>query len=535
MDIEPIRVSKDPLTRPSPPKTGERVRTGFADKLLDDDARYRALLARDPRFDGLFFVGVTTTGIYCRPVCTARTPGRRRVRFFSHAASAERAGFRPCLRCRPERAPGQAPLESVSQVAQRAIARIESGALRHGGSLETLARELGFSSRQLRRAVRREFGVSPIQWAQTCRMLLAKQLLAESQLPMIQVAQASGFHSVRRFNDQFQRHYGLTPSHLRRQHTAALARDYVRLTLDYRPPMAWKELLRFLAARATRGVEHVADGAYLRTASAGECRGWFRVQPMAGQHSLRVDVATSLVPELPQVLARIRHLFDLSARPDVISDVLRSDRLLAAVVRRIPGLRVPGSYDGLELAIRAILGQQITVAAATTLASRLAQSLGEPISTPFPQLIRVAPRAERLARVRTATLRGLGIRQAIARSCRDLASEHLNHPLCLEPGGAAQATIATLVSRPGIGPWTAHYIAMRALRWPDAFPHGDLGLLQATGLTSPHALHEMADAWRPWRAYAAMYLWESLATHRHRRRVSPQRTLSSSGGNPCRT
>ncbi len=477
---------------------------------LSDDACYRALLTRDARFDGVFFIAVKTTGIYCRPVCTARTPGRDRVRFFPSAALAESHGFRPCLRCRPELAPGQAPVDAVGRTARLAAARIEAGSLRNGGSLEKLARELGISSRQLRRDVQQEFGVAPIQLAQTSRLLLAKQLITESTLPMIAVAQASGFESVRRFNALFRSHYGLTPTKMRRGAAVGTGRDCVRLTLAYRPPLDWRSMLRFLAARAIPGVEAVADDKYLRTVKLGSQRGWISVEPIEGRKALAVELATSLLPGLPAVLAKVKHLFDLSARPDVIAASLASHRKMAGIVRRAPGLRVPGAFDGFELAVRAILGQQISVRAATTLAGRLAAAYGEPIETPFAPLVRLAPTAARLARVQSASVAKLGLRSAVAASIRTLAVEVAKKRICLEPGSDPEQTVAALVRFPGIGPWTAQYIAMRALGWPDAFPDGDLGLVKASGEVSPRALRTAAEAWRPWRAYAAMYLWESL-------------------------
>jgi AraC family transcriptional regulator of adaptative response / DNA-3-methyladenine glycosylase II len=477
---------------------------------LNDDACYRALLTRDPRFDGVFFIAVKTTGIYCRPVCTARTPGRDRVRFFASAALSESHGFRPCLRCRPELAPGQAPVDAVGRTARLAAARIEAGALRNGGSLEKLARELGISSRQLRRDVQQEFGVAPIQLAQTSRLLLAKQLITESALPMIAVAEASGFESVRRFNALFRAHYGLTPTRMRRGSTPTSKLDCVRLTLAYRPPLAWDSMLRFLSARATPGVEAIVDKAYLRTVRVGSKRGWLRVAPVAQRNVLSVDLATGLLPELPTVLSKLKHLFDLSARPDVIAECLRSQRKLAAIVRRVPGLRVPGAMDGFELAVRAILGQQISVRAATTLAGRLAEAFGEPIETPFAELSRVSPAPARLARAPVASLAKLGLRSSIASSIGRLAGEVAKHRIRLEPGCDPEQTTAALVALPGIGPWTAQYIAMRALRWPDAFPEGDLGLVKASGELSGKSLAVAAEAWRPWRAYAAMYLWETL-------------------------
>ncbi len=479
---------------------------------INDDICYRALVARDSRFDGLFFVGVKTTGIYCRPVCTARTPGRDRCRFFINAALAEQAGFRPCLRCRPELAPGCAPVDSTRTIARAAAARIEAGALNNGGSLEELATSLGLSSRQLRRSVRKELGVSPVELAQTNRLLLAKRLIAETQLPMIQVAYAAGFESVRRFNALFQSHYRLTPSLLRRSSSKTVATDSLRLVLSYRPPFEWDALLRFLAARAIPGVECVSGNAYHRTVGIGEHRGWLSVSPVANRNQLAVDLATELAPVLPAILSRLRQLFDLDARPDIIAGHLALDPLLARLVEQRPGLRVPGAFDSFELALRAMLGQQISVRAASTLAGRFAQRFGEAIETPQPCLTRIAPTAESLAASDSSTLASLGLPGARAASVHHLARVVARGEIDLEFGIDPIAVVARLVELPGIGPWTAEYIAMRALRWPDAFPTGDLGLVKASGLRTAKSLSKTAERWRPWRAYAAMHLWESLAT-----------------------
>jgi AraC family transcriptional regulator, regulatory protein of adaptative response / DNA-3-methyladenine glycosylase II len=474
---------------------------------IDTETCYRALAARDARFDGLFFVGVTTTGIYCRPICTARTPRSDRCRFFTSAAAAEHAGFRPCLRCRPELAPGHAPVDALGRTARQAAARIEGGALNDDGSLETLARELGLSSRQLRRAIRREFGVSPVELAQTRRLLLAKQLLTETNLPMIEVALASGFASVRRFNALFRSHYSMTPSRIRRTAGVNSARDSLTLTLAYRPPLAWKPILQFLAGRATMGVELVLDAQYLRTMRIGETRGWVKVEPSARRNALAVEISTSLAAVLPTLLPRLRCLFDLDARPDVIAAHLSADPRLARAASLLPGLRVPGSVDGFEMAVRAILGQRISVPGATTLAGRLAAVFGEPIETPFPMLNRLSPRPERLAMAEPSELVSLGIAAPRARAIAALARAVVDRRIELVPGADPELTIARLLELPGIGDWTAHYIAMRALRWPDAFPAADLGLLRATGLKSARELSRLAESWRPWRSYAALYLW----------------------------
>jgi AraC family transcriptional regulator of adaptative response / DNA-3-methyladenine glycosylase II len=476
---------------------------------LDPAICYRALAARDARFDGVFFVGVTTTRIYCRPVCTARTPGRERCRFFPSAAAAERAGFRPCLRCRPELAPGNAPVDAISRVARMAAARIEAGALDDGDRLEALAEELGVCTRQLRRAVRKELGVSPIELAQTHRLLLAKQLLTETRLPVIEVAFASGFGSVRRFNALFRSHYRLTPSQVRRTQGAGPAEESLRLRLAYRPPLAWREMLRFLAARALAGVESVTDTCYLRTIALGKQRGWLRVEAVEGRNFLAVELAPSLVPVLAPLLARLRNLFDLSARPDVIVSHLGGDPRIGAAVRRCPGLRVPGAFHGFELALRAVLGQQVSVRAATTIAGRLVAAFGEPIATPFPALSHLSPTAERLASAEIGELAALGMPRARAATLHGLARAVATGQLPLDPGRAPEEIVGRLLQLPGVGPWTAHYIAMRAARWPDGFPHDDLGLRRGAAEASARRLGQLAEAWRPWRAYAAMHLWHS--------------------------
>jgi len=473
---------------------------------LDQDSCYRALLARDARFDGLFFVGVTTTGIYCRPVCTARTPGRDRCRFFASAAAAEQSRFRPCLRCRPELAPGQAPIDAPQQTALRAAARIEAGALATG-SLDTLAGELGISSRQLRRVTREFLGATPVELAQTHRLLLAKQLLTETRLPVIDVALASGFSSLRRFNALFRDSYGLAPRGLRRKLGREVAGEPLTLTLAYRPPLAWRELLGFLAARAIPGVELVSGDAYLRTVAIGKHQGWVKVEPRRDRPTLAVELSRSLLPCLAEVMARLRNLFDLNARPDVIASCLARDAHLRAAVRRLPGLRVPGGFDGFEVAVRAILGQQTSVRAATTFAGRLARSFGTAIETPLPSLCRLTPSARALAAATPAELAAIGITARRAETLAELARAIDARRLTLAPGVPPEETVAALCAIPGIGDWTAQYIAMRALRWPDAFPAADLLLKRRLGDGSERKARLAAERWRPWRAYGALYVW----------------------------
>jgi AraC family transcriptional regulator of adaptative response / DNA-3-methyladenine glycosylase II len=415
------------------------------------------------------------------------------------------------LRCRPELAPGQGPVDSARTIARAAAARIEGGALDDGG-LEELAASLGLSSRQLRRLVRKELGVSPVELAQTNRLLLAKRLIAETQLPMTQIAFAAGFDSVRRFNALFRNRYRLSPTALRRSSFTATGADCLRLVLAYRPPLDWDAMLRFLSARAIPGVECVMENAYHRTVGIGDNRGWLRVSPVANRNLLAVELATALAPALQLILVRLRNLFDLDARPDIIAGHLSLDPLLAPRVAHRPGLRAPGAFDSFELTMRAIVGQHVSVRAASTLAGRLAERLGEAIDTPVAGLRRISPTAESLSTAGADALTGLGMPNARAESLRRLARVVARGEIDQAPGADPAAVVAQLVEIPGIGPWTAQYIAMRALRWPDAFPSGDLGLKRALGVTSDKALQAASERWRPWRAYAAMHLWESLET-----------------------
>ena len=476
---------------------------------LDTRRCYAALKARDARFDGRFFVAVSTTGIYCRPVCPARTPGRERCSFYANAAGAERAGFRPCLRCRPELAPGHAPVDAVRTAAHWAAARIDAGALNEG-DLEALAAEYGLSSRQLRRVIEAEFGVTPVELAQTRRLLLAKQLLTDSGLNMAEVAHASGFASVRRFNHLFKTRYGLNPTALRRHGGSAASADAITLKLAYRPPLDWPRLAGFLASRGAAGVECVQGARYARTAWLAGHRGWFSAEPLPQQNALRLEISFGLMPVLAPLLARLRHLFDLNANPQIIEAHLCHDARLKRIVRRQPGLRVPGAFDGFELALRAVLGQQVTVKAATTLAGRFAAAFGEPAVTPFEELKCFSPEAGKIAAADVRTLIGLGLTKKRAETIRGLAREIVQGRLVLEPGVALEETLEHLQSLSGIGPWTTQYIAMRALGFPDAFPHGDLGLMKALGLGREKEILAAAEPWRPWRAYAAHHLWASL-------------------------
>jgi AraC family transcriptional regulator of adaptative response / DNA-3-methyladenine glycosylase II len=475
---------------------------------LDQDACYRAVLARDARFDGVFFVGVKTTGIYCRPICPARTPGRDRCQFYRTAAEAEQAGFRACFRCRPELAPGLARVDAVPRVVAEAMRRIEAGALA-GGSLESLAGELGVTSRHLRRAMHAALGISPVELAQSRRLAMARQLVADTALPLTEVAFSSGFRSLRRFNAAFRARYDCAPSRLRRTRRPAAPAETLALTLAYRPPYDWPALLRFLGARAVPGVELVRGDTYLRTARVGPHRGWLAITPIAGRAALRAEISLSLSGALMPLRARLRRVFDLDAQPTTIAAHLARDPMLAARVEARPGLRVPGAFDGFEAAMRAVLGQQVSVAAATTLAGRLAARFGAPIATPHPELTRLAPAPERIAAVPEDAVAAIGVPKSRARTMIHLARAVSSGELSLDPSGEIDGALDRLVALPGIGPWTAHYLAMRAFGWPDAFPETDLGVRRALGGVSGRAARVLAEPWRPWRAYGVTHLWTS--------------------------
>ena len=467
---------------------------------VTDDAHYQALVARDPRFDGVFFVGVKTTGIYCRPICPARTPARSRCTFHATAALAEAAGYRACFRCRPEVAPGHASVDAVDTLVTAATQRIAEGAL-NDGSLDDLAAELGVSARHLRRALEAKLGVSPVELAQSRRLALAKQLLQDTALPLTEIAFAAGFASVRRFNAVFAERMGRSPSELRRAHGGG--GQGVTLRLDVRAPYDWDHLLAFLRQRAIPGVESVADGVYRRVVHMAGKIGTIEVR-YTGR--LALTVSPELLPVLMPLVARVRRMFDLDARPDQIRAVLGRDKLLGKLVAARPGLRVPGAIDPFEAAVRALLGQQVSVAAATTLAGRFAAQLGQPFGDGFR-----FPTAAEVAGVGPDRIAKLGLPGARAKALHTLASGVATGSIKLDGARELETFVSELVELPGIGPWTAHYLAMRALHVPDAFPAADLGVQKVLGMNGAKAAEARAEAWRPFRAYAVMHLWESLA------------------------
>jgi AraC family transcriptional regulator of adaptative response / DNA-3-methyladenine glycosylase II len=482
---------------------------------LNADNCYQALVSRDARFDGRFFVGVSSTRIYCRVVCPAKTPRRENCTFYPSAAAAERAGYRPCLRCRPELAPGNAVLDAVSRLAAEAASRIEDGVLTEA-SVGHLAAELGISERHLRRVVEREFGVTPIELAQTHRLLLAKRLLTDTDLPVIEVAYASGFSSLRRFNALFKERYRLNPTGLRKAQPHRIAQRPLVCDLAYHPPLDWAALLGFLSARTITGVEQIDGLCYRRTAAFGKHRGWLAVEPVPGKALLRVSLAPTLAPVLPQVLAAVKRLFDLLAPPALIAGYL------GALALANPGLRVPGAFDGFEVAVRAILGQQVSVKAASTLAGRLAIAFGEAVETPYPELAVLTPTAARLAGAAPEEIMALGITRSRATAIVALAQAVAAGAIRLEPRVDVAEAMDRLRDLPGVGEWTAQYVAMRALSWPDGFPHGDLGIRKALNEPNSNRVFALAEAWRPWRAYAAMHLWKSLETPACLTELEPQ-------------
>lgn len=527
------------------------------DCMLADDDCYRALTARDARFDGNFFTGVTSTGIYCRPVCSVKTPRRENCRFFRHAAQAEGAGFRPCLRCRPELAPHSVvwSIQDASYILAHQAARLldepdcwtymaptlaasrtalhpegaHSAMGRPGGktvtqenpSVAKLADRLGVSARHVRRIFETQFGISPMQYLQTRRLHTAKQLLADTDLPITQVALMSGYASVRRFNAEFVAHYKLNPTQLRRKGSAAPAGKPaldtgMTIRLGYRPPYDVQAMLAFFTKRQMHAIEcfegsgaQAVMGRTLSLESDGQVHsGWLRMRFDEARSQLVLNVSDSLRDVLPQVIRRVRAMFDLDADPVTINSVLHTDFLSG------DGLRVPGTLDGYELAVRAVLGQQITVAAARTLAQRMVDAFGEPLETPWPALSRLFPAPAVLAAASGDALGQLGIVRQRQAAIVGIAQAVANRQLQLHAGADVQATLAQLQSLPGIGDWTAQYIAMRALRWPDAFPSGDVALHKSLGVQGqkfPARLAEAASVtWKPWRSYAVIRVWSGL-------------------------
>ena len=494
---------------------------------LDRDVCYRALRTRDARFDGRFFTAVVSTGIYCRPVCPARTPKIDNCLFLPSAGAAHQMGFRPCLRCRPEVAPGLAGWRGSANTVSRALGLIAEGGFDEGGADELAAR-LGIGARHLRRLFDRYVGASPVSVAQAHRILFAKKLVTETSLTMTEIALASGFGSVRRFNDAFHATYDRAPSELRRKERRNELATGIVLKLPYAAPYDWPAMIAFLAARAIPGVEVVENDRYIRTFALDGATGTLEVARSprsAGRNAEKPESAlvatihTSDVKPLGAIVARLRRLFDLDADIVAIDEHLARDPVLAPRVAARPGLRVPGAWDPFELAVRAVLGQQVSVRAATTFSGRLVAALGRPVDAASAKSATSAARAAggasmlfpTAAAVASSDLAGIGLTGARAATLKALAAAVAKDPRLIRSYDSLDETVTALCALPGIGPWTAQYIAMRALREPDAFPAADLGLLRAmetrAGRPTPVALAKRAEAWRPWRAYAALRLW----------------------------
>ncbi len=475
------------------------------DMKLDWRVCSRARLSRDARFDGKFFIGVLTSGVYCRPICPAPTAKEENVRYFTSAAAAAEAGFRPCLRCRPECSPGTPAWLGASNTVSRALRLIGESGLEDGG-VEALADHLGVGSRHLRRLFLRYLGATPSAVAQTRRLHFAKKLIDETSLPMGQVALAAGFGCVRRFNDDIRKVYRRTPTQIRRlaRQSGVEPENQYQFRLHFRPPYSWKGMLAFLAARATPGVEAVELGRYRRSISLNGSGGYFEVSLEPEKYSLAVHVQFGDPHSLFFIVERIRAMFDLSADWTDIARSLKSNAVLARQLEADPGLRVPGCWDGFELAIRAILGQQVSVKGATTLAGRIARIFGRPFLAAT-NLTHLFPSPAVLA---NAKLASIGLPRARAETIRALSRAVCDGQISFERITDTETFLSQLCEIPGIGKWTAQYVAMRALGEPDAFPSGDIGLLRALNLSNSRELEQRAEAWRPWRAYAAMYLWE---------------------------
>lgn len=461
---------------------------------LDFASCYRAVAARDVRFDGRFYTAVTSTRIYCRPICPARTPASRNVRFYRHAASAEAAGFRPCKRCRPELSPGDPGWDYRGDLIGRSLRLIDEGVADEGG-IAKLATRLHITERHLHRLFTTEIGVGPLAVVRTKRLLLAKQLLTETGLPITDVAFASGFGSVRQFNATMKETYGFTPGELRATAGRAVTDSSLTLRLHRREPYETETLMGFLAGRAIPGLEHVDGTAYSRAVPGGS----ITLTPAPGY--VRLEVSLDDTRHLARVVARCRRLFDLDADPEAIAGAL-GETSLAPLVAARPGLRVPGAWDGFEVAVRAVVGQQISVAGARTILGRITLRAGRPAGAEgFTHLFPTA------AELLEADLDGLGLTGRRVTTLKALAAKVAAEEIDLDGAQEPGEAVAGLLEIPGIGQWTAGYIALRALRDPDAWPEGDLGLRRAMaclGIPEDHI-----ERWRPWRAYAALHLWSA--------------------------
>ena len=486
----------------------------------------RARLTRDARFDGRFFIGVRSTRIYCRPICPVRAAKEENVTYFPTAAAAAEAGYRPCMRCRPESSPGTPAWSGTSATVGRALRLISEGSVEAEG-IERLAARLGIGSRQLRRLFLQHLGATPSAVIKTRRLHFAKKLIDETILPFHAIAHASGFGSARRFNSAFRKIYGRTPTEIRKfshSHRSHKSSDEYEFRLSFRPPFQWSAFLEYLAKRAIPGVEFVDADSYRRTIAFNGCSGTLRVSLEESDSVLRTQISLADPRWLFQVTERVRRLFDLTADPREIDAHLARDPLLAERIKQKSGLRIPGSWEGFELAVRAILGQQVSVAGASTLSGRLVERFGVKICD-TPPLTHLFPRPGQLAK---ASIEQIGLPKARAETIRTLARDVADDQISFDAVQDTEEFRSRLVEIPGIGEWTAQYITMRALNDTDAFPFGDLGLMRAVSLTNHREIAQRAEAWRPWRAYAAMYLWQTNEAKAQNTRVPGKLKAQSS-------
>lgn len=478
---------------------------------LEHERCYKAVLARDPRYDGRFFTGVLTTGIFCRPICPARPPLEKNCTFYPSSAAAGAAGFRPCLRCRPELSPDLPGWNGTSTTVIKALRYISEGYLNEN-SVEELASKMGVGERHLRRLFKKHMGISPKEVAMSRRLLLAKKLLSETSLPLTQIALAAGFQSLRRFNDIFLKKYRLSPGKIRKAKQAVLVKHAsstaINLQLNYMPPFSWEMVIGYLKTRAMSGVERVTDHHYARSFMHKGKTGHFKLYNLPEKNALQGHIDYPDIRELPLIISKIRTLFDLDCNISVINQHLSKHNDLKERIRKNPGIRVVGAWDPFELSIRAILGQQISVIAATTLVGRMIEKYGTYCPENPKGLQFIFPSVTSIAQ---ADLSGLGIPQKRIEAIQNLATILESDPDFFGSALSLDHMIKKLTQLKGIGPWTAHYVAMRALREPDAFPAADLVLLKALSKNdkrpTPKELEKTAEQWRPWRAYGAMYLW----------------------------
>jgi AraC family transcriptional regulator of adaptative response / DNA-3-methyladenine glycosylase II len=507
--------------------------------MLDIDICQSARLSRDARFDGKFYTAVLTTGIFCRPVCPARPPNPENVRYYQSAELAQNSGFRPCKRCFPELAPAPLLPEKIKRIVQSYY--------ENNNSVSQCAKQQQVSERQLQRLFVQYYGLPPSEFFHQQRLLQARKLLTTTNLSMTNIAYAAGFNSVRRFNEVIKSAYAVTPSEIRGKKiteqnnetpenpNTSNTTNTVTISLPYRPPFDWPLMLSFFRLRQISNIEKVSDTEYCRSFTLENCNGWFKVFKSADKpsyktkHALQLTVSMSDFSYLNQVIVRVRKMFDLDADMSLIHQHLNSHPVLNTAIEQYPGLRLPGCWNIFEFSIRAILGQQISVKAATTLAQRIAEKYGSDLDqtqTPYAEMTKHFPTPEQLKQVDYSNI---GLTQSRLATLQRWVDFYLATPDVFEKSESIETLEKTLTQLKGIGPWTVNYIAMRGLSDPDAFPSADLGIIKALTVHDERPNNKtilaIAQQWRPWRAYAAIYLWQSLAiTNATKTQTSKEKT-----------